>query len=406
MKPFHHWSMLYRKSSSCRFTGRAGRAILLFRVLYPPFFLTVFYSSKTLNPSHVDAKEMAALCVELYGGVARAGEMVASERISTFLTPSLLHLSGLMGFYADDLTICESLLRLFRDYAEQFIAVLESESCRILFQASADLLKHYSAIHCSSTRVIMVRSMEEEQSYNDILCAIQLLIQLGTKDFIGFADNNGGMDSSQVTDMIFFGLQQIIPLMTRGLLQFPTLCGQYFSLVGFMMETYPEKVKDVPYDLFVGLLESLLFGMSHHDVSVGKTSLQGLMGIMKEHTQHRVLDIHLNTNPQLLDNCSCRLLMDVIFQTCVWDRMETAGMALLYLTVVDWNRFTMVVQSICQKIPLEQQGRLSNSFERLLQPEILSKALTSGYEGRQNRIRFKKDFEHFCHEIHSFLILK
>lgn len=351
----------------------------------------------------MDAKEMAALCVELYGGVARAGEMVASERISKFLTPSLPHLSGLMAFYAEDLSICESLLRLFRDYAEQFIAVLDPDSCLALFQASGELLKCYSAVHCASTRVI-VHSAEEEQNYNDILCAIQLLIQLGTKDFIDIGQD--GMNSSQVTDMIFFGLQQILPLMTRGLLQYPTLCTQYFSLVGFMMETYPEKVAILPYELFDALLESLLFGMSYYDPSVAKSSLQGLAGIIREHIKNRVLDVHLAKNADLIDKCSHRLLMEVVFQNCLWDRIETAGLTLLPLAAVDLNRFAAVVHRICQQIPAEHQQRLSHAFEQLLRPEVLSKVMSAGYEGRQNRIRFKKDFESFCHQIHSFLVLK
>ncbi len=359
-----------------------------------------------MAPTNIDAKEMASLCVELYGGVARAGEMVASERISKFLTPSLPHLSGLMAFYADDLSICESLLRLFRDYAEQFIAVLDSDSCIALFKASGELLRSYSVVHCNSTRVI-VHSSEEEQNYNDILCAIQLLIQLGTKDFIQLGiDDSGNMNSNQVTDMIFFGLQQILPLMTRGLLQFPTLCTQYFSLVGFMMETYPDKVGILPYELFDALLESLLFGMSYHDTSVAKCSLQGLAGIMKEHIHHRVLDAHLTTNPELFDKCSRRLLTEVVFQNCVWDRIEATGSALLPLAAADLNRFATVVQMICQQIRAEHQVRLSRAFEQLLQPDVLGKVISSGYEGRQNRVRFKKDFEMFCQEVHSFLVLK
>eukprot|EP00957_Ditylum_brightwellii_P012634 954993-Ditylum_brightwellii.AAC.1 len=127
--------------------------------------------------------------------------------------------------------------------------MLTREQCLALFSASAELLKGYSAHHCSS-RVIKhcVKSsaqadLEEEQSYNDVLCALQLLIHLGTKDFIDVCtiEGAGQVESSQVTDVIFFGLQQILPLMTSGLLQFPTLCTQYFSLVGFMMDTYPEK---------------------------------------------------------------------------------------------------------------------------------------------------------------------
>lgn len=35
----------------------------------------------------------------------------------------------------------------------------------------------------------------------------------------------------KVTDVVFFGLKKVMPLMTEGLLQFPTLASQYFSLV-------------------------------------------------------------------------------------------------------------------------------------------------------------------------------
>lgn len=34
-----------------------------------------------------------------------------------------------------------------------------------------------------------------------------------------------------VTDVVFFGLTKVMPLMTEGLLQFPSLAVQYFSLV-------------------------------------------------------------------------------------------------------------------------------------------------------------------------------
>lgn len=36
----------------------------------------------------------------------------------------------------------------------------------------------------------------------------------------------------KVTDVVFFGLEKVMPLMTEGLLQFPTLASHYFSLVG------------------------------------------------------------------------------------------------------------------------------------------------------------------------------
>jgi hypothetical protein len=221
-----------------------------------------------VSSEDINVQESACLLILLYGGVVLASEMSEPERIPLFITPSLPHLSGLMTYYARDLTICGGLLKLFRDYAEQYIAMLTREQSIELFSASASLLKHYSELHFKN-RVVQKRSeaiedlFEEEQNYNDVLCAIQLLIFLGTKDFTIICSTSTsssvGLETSHITDVIFFGLQQLLPLMTQGLLQFPTLCQHYFSLVGFMMETYPEKLCSLPFDLFNSLLESLLF---------------------------------------------------------------------------------------------------------------------------------------------------
>ena len=200
-----------------------------------------YFSNKRVSAKDINVQESACLSILLYGGVVLACEMSEPERIPHFITPSLPHLSGLMTYYAEDLTICEGLLKLFRDYAEQYISMLTREQCIELFATSAKLLKHYSEHHCKN-RVVSKRSgaieeeFEEEQQYNDVMSAIQLLIHLGTKDFTNLCNtashSSKGVDTSQITDVIFFGLQQILPLMTQGLLQFPTLCQHYFSLVG------------------------------------------------------------------------------------------------------------------------------------------------------------------------------
>lgn len=368
---------------------------------------------KNVLASDLETKDMASLCVAMYGGVARSSDVMDPERIAAFLTPALQDLSGLMRFYAEDLSICEGLLRLFRDYTEYFVAFLDKEQSTALFRASADLLRMYSAQHCASRVVTRPTTSsaeiaaEEDQSYNDVLCAIQLLINLGTKDFLDICTaSSDGVESGQVTDVIFFGLQQIIPLMTQGLLQYPTLCTQYFSLVGFMMDTYPDKVCVLPYELFNSLLESLLFGMSHVDSFVSKSSLQGIGGIAKEHLQSQALHAHLIAHPDIFDRCVGRLLQEVVFQNIVWDRLEASGMALLPLAAVDVNRFVAVVNGLVQNIPVEQQARLHVAFENLVQPEVLSKVSSGGYNGRINRIKFKKNFELFVKDIHSFVVIK
>ncbi|CAN0454697.1 unnamed protein product [Laminaria digitata] len=63
-----------------------------------------------------------------------------------------------------------------------------------------------------------------------------------------------------VTDVVFFGLKKVMPLMTEGLLQFPTLASKYFSLVGFMVQTYSHKLAGLEFELFHQVVNSLVFG--------------------------------------------------------------------------------------------------------------------------------------------------
>jgi hypothetical protein len=368
-------------------------------------------SSRQLSFHEIQVKDVACLCVEMLIGVTHASEMADPERIPQLLTGYLPQLSGLMNLFATDLTICELLLRFFRDYTEYFIATLDREQSLALFNTSAELLKSYSAHHCASRSIAKLSTTEadavEDQAYNDILIAIQLLINLGTKDFVDACSTERGVDSSQVTSMIFFGLQQILPLMTQGLLQYPSLYSVFFELIAFMTDTYPEIVCVLPFDLFNSLLESLLFGMSHHSPNVAISSLYGLASVAREQIKSRTLKPHLDVYPDILDKCSRRLLAEVVFQQVIVDRVEAAGMALLPLMAVDVNRFAAVVQELTNQVQdTKQRNRLQGCFANLVQPDVLVKVLAAGYEGRQNRIQFKKKFELFIEETQSFLVLR
>jgi hypothetical protein len=360
-------------------------------------------------------RDMVLLAIEMYRGIAQSSEIDKPDRIPQFLTPYLSDLSGLMQFYADDLPVCYSLLQLFRDYAERFIAMLSRTQSLTLFQASADLLKAYSEHHCalrrpSIKRVAFGNDFEEEQTFSDVLCAIQLLNHLSSKDFMdiyadvdGNADQNNRVDSSQITDVIFFGLQQIIPLMTQGLLQYPTLCNQYFSLVGFMMDTYPENACALPYNLFRSLLDSLLFGMSHANPSISKSSLTGIRGITVEHLKNGSLSAHLSQYGDILYQCLTRLLNEVVFQPIIWDRLEAASLALMPLIAAHGNSIASLVNDMAQNLDsFEKQQRFISSFAKLITSEVIN----GGYDLRRTRVQFKKDFEVFVKDIHSFLILK
>jgi hypothetical protein len=350
------------------------------------------------------ARTMIAGCLDLLRGVVYAASEVSEpERIPRFMNPLLPHLSALMDFYSRDISICEGLLCLFRDYAESCALSMSPDERLGLFEASSNLLKKYSEHHCTA-RVILARTgkeaeEEEDQAYSDILCALELLINLSNT-----IDQN---PASTATDVVFFGLQQIVPLMTQGLLSYPSLCTKYLSLVSFMMEKHPGRITIFPFELLDSLLQSLLYGSTHHDSKVAKTCLEGLEGLAKAHLQSEIMRGHLAHHPDVLDRCTKHLFMEVIFQQLVWDRLDETSNALLVLVAADIGRFGLVARELEDNTAnLDQRGRLHRAFEKLVQQDVIAGALLDGYEGRSNRRRFKDDLEAYANEVHSFLLVK
>lgn len=51
------------------------------------------------------------------------------------------------------------------------------------------------------------------------------------------------------------------------LFQFPTLCNQYYKLITFICEIFPEKIPQLPEDLFKSLMYSLELGMTSYPLN-------------------------------------------------------------------------------------------------------------------------------------------
>ena len=126
----------------------------------------------------------------------------------------------------------------------------------------------------------------------------------------------------------------------------------------------------------------------------------------REQIESQTLTPHLAQNPSLFENCSVRLLKEVVFQSIIWDRLECTGMALLPLAAVDMNRFAMVVNTLSQQIEnVEKQKKLHAAFQELMKAEVVSKVANGNCGGRNNRLKFKMDFEVFVKDVHSSILV-
>lgn len=61
------------------------------------------------------------------------------------------------------------------------------------------------------------------------------------------------------------------------LFQFPTLCNQYYKLITFICEIFPEKIPQLPEDLFKSLMYSLELGMTSYPLDELCYSRRGIL---------------------------------------------------------------------------------------------------------------------------------
>eukprot|EP00003_Mantamonas_plastica_P029848 TRINITY_DN7174_c0_g1_i2.p1 TRINITY_DN7174_c0_g1~~TRINITY_DN7174_c0_g1_i2.p1 ORF type:complete len:239 (-),score=87.30 TRINITY_DN7174_c0_g1_i2:39-755(-) len=90
--------------------------------------------------------------------------------------------------------------------------------------------------------------------------------------------------------VVLAGLQVVIPLISEDLLQFSQIRTNFFKLIAFMVELYPEKVAEMPMDQFQTLMTALGFGISFHDSDIALSSLQAVSELALYHYRESFLN--------------------------------------------------------------------------------------------------------------------
>jgi hypothetical protein len=81
--------------------------------------------------------------------------------------------------------------------------------------------------------------------------------------------------------VVLVGLNIVLPLINAELLKFPKLAQQYYSLLSYMLEVYPQAVADLAPQHFASLMASLEWGLLGSDTVAVHCSLEGLAGLAK-----------------------------------------------------------------------------------------------------------------------------
>lgn len=232
----------------------------------------------------VNDQETLLAILDLLQGVAEASTAENTPLIFNYLSEFLADGSKMLMSYSGSETIIVSVLELFVEVAHKEICYLHDKKCMLLYNWVLSVLRAY----CSISKGLQSKN-DEEDSFRDLSLLMELLAQLLNKDFVDFGEVDTGshtevaLDSLQqevsVSDVVFFGLGIILPHMNVTLLSYPSLCSQYFKLVTFLCEIYPEKVQELPENILSAFFTSLQLGLNSYGEDNCKLSLEALQSL-------------------------------------------------------------------------------------------------------------------------------
>ncbi|MEQ2249558.1 Exportin-4 [Ilyodon furcidens] len=190
------------------------------------------------------------------------------------------------------------IIEVFVEVAHKQICYLGETKSMKLYEACLTLLQVYSKNNQSRKRS---DATAEEDQYQDLLLIMELLTNLLSKEFIDFSDNDEvfrnqeqGTPASNRTvsaaDVVLYGVNIVLPLMSQDLLKFPSLCNQYYKLITFICEIFPEKIPQLPEDLFKSLMFSLELGMTSMSSEVSQLCLEALSPLAEQCAKNQEKD--------------------------------------------------------------------------------------------------------------------
>jgi len=340
--------------------------------------------------------------LESLRGITLATDSRNVDLIFEFISPYLNDVTYLLEKYASCPDVVELILYLFVDVVKSEILYLQKEKSNALCGLCVQLIVTYSKHNLG--RISALHSSEDE-SYQEILLLIRLLTHILSKDYVDFSDldaENKGVVMLNAVDAVFHGLYIIIPLMTAELLKFPTLSLEYFKLVTFVCECYPERIEKLPESLFDTLMRSLEMALLHFGSDAAKNSYEALASIASHY--YKVKSEGSSVAGHV--DSSLKHFLKVVFELILgsnfdMDLLQTASETLFKLICIHHEEYVSLAQSLLahQKDSTVAE-RLSTSFKELT-PTSLKLSMD-----RTSVTAFRKNLEKFLLDIKGFLFVK
>ncbi|XP_073651031.1 exportin-4 isoform X4 [Tursiops truncatus] len=353
-----------------------------------------------------EVKQEITATLEALCGIAEATQVDNVAILFNFLMDFLTNCIGLMEVYKNTPETVNLIIEVFVEVAHKQICYLGESKAMNLYEACLTLLRVYSRNNVGRQRADA--PAEEEEQYQDLLLIMELLTNLLSKEFIDFSDTDevfrgqepgpAANRSVSAADVVLYGVNLILPLMSQDLLKFPTLCNQYYKLITFICEIFPEKIPQLPEDLFKSLMYSLELGMTSMSSEVCQLCLEALTPLAEQCAKAQETD-----SPLFL---ATRHFLKLVFDMLVLQKHNTemttaAGEAFYTLVCLHQAEYSELVETLLssQQDPVIYQ-RLADAFNKL------TASSTPPVLDRKQKMAFLKSLEEFMANVGGLLCVK
>uniref|UniRef100_A0A8V0XHR7 Exportin-4 n=1 Tax=Gallus gallus TaxID=9031 RepID=A0A8V0XHR7_CHICK len=352
-----------------------------------------------------EVKQEITATLEALCGIAEATQIDNVAILFNFLMDFLNNCIGLMEVYKNTPETVNLIIEVFVEVAHKQICYLGEAKAMNLYEACLTLLQVYSKNNLGRQRIDVTA---EEDQYQDLLLIMELLTNLLSKEFIDFSDTDEvfrGHEPGQATnrtvsaaDVVLYGVNLVLPLMSQDLLKFPSLCNQYYKLITFICEIFPEKIPQLPEDLFKSLMYSLELGMSSMSSEVCQLCLEAVTPLAEQCAKAQETDSALFL--------ATRHFLKMVFDMLVLQKHNTemttaAGEAFYTLVCLHQAEYSELVETLLstQQDPVIYQ-RLADAFNKL------TASSTPPTLDRKQKMAFLKSLEEFMANVGGLLCVK
>ncbi|KAL5457573.1 hypothetical protein EMCRGX_G034844 [Ephydatia muelleri] len=264
--------------------------------------------------------------LEAMCGLAQSARPDAVREFYEYLLPLLRLSIPVLELYSGMSDVVTVILELFSLVAENYTAFLDEVRTTQLYEVCLALIQSYAKSSTVSrfTRIVL----SEEEQCDDLLLFMKLLSHLTTKDYLNFAEQDS--NSIQPIDVVLAGLSIILPLMKENLLQFPPLCIQFYTLVGYICEVCPEKIVALPEDMLHACIHAVEIGLNCYGPDVCRLSMDCVKSLAAHYTKLKPSPAHLTPAMQHF----LKVVLDLLLLSSTYDMdLLPATAAALYALI-------------------------------------------------------------------------